>query len=105
MHGAISLCRGAPCGVISLLIPGGLFFANPPCPGVALAKTDPLADSSAKRARLCDIAPDSGLLPGRRLAGNLLASHRTSDSVEDISPRPHRRLDLPATLPHDPSAL
>ena len=36
--------------------------------------------------------------------GNLTGKSADSGSVEGVSPRPRRCLDLPATLPHDPSA-
>ena len=40
----------------------------------------------------------------RRLVGNLTGKSADSSSVEDNSPLLQLRLDLPATLPHDPSA-
>ncbi|MBQ9087215.1 MAG: hypothetical protein IJY46_00385 [Lentisphaeria bacterium] len=40
----------------------------------------------------------------RRLVGNLTGKSADSGSVEGVSPRPRRCLDLPATLLHDPSA-
>ena len=44
-------------------------------------------------------------MEGAAARGQSLGKSADVGSVEGVSPRPRRRLDLPATLPHDPSAL